>query len=222
VRPHLDGEARPTEPAAFHPSVDEIAALAREHVAAGGTLLSFGRACEGEPTQSTREIEEAVTRVRAGTRDGTVHVETNGAAPVGLRRLAKAGVESVTVRMASARASTYETLHGPVAYRFADVRATLRAAAELRLSLSVLVLVHPGIFDRDAEVDALVAILAEAPEGTVLLLRDLHTDPLRALHLLPAAEPMGVAHAVSRLRDELPHVRVGAFVRPLARVPNVP
>ena len=222
VRPHLDGEARPTEPAAFHPSVDEIAALAREHIGAGGTLLSFGRACEGEPTQSTREIEEAIARIRGATRDGTIHIETNGASPAGLRRLAKAGFESVTVRMASARASTYETLHGPIGYRFADVRATLRAASELPLSLSVLVLVHPGIFDRDEELDALVAVLAEAPEGTALLLRDLHTDPLRALDLLTSGEPIGVARAVARLRDELPHVRVGAFVRPLAKVPNVP
>jgi hypothetical protein len=29
---------------------------------------------------------------------------------------------------------------------------------------------------------------------------------------------IGVARALERLRDELPHLRVGSFVRPLARV----
>src|SRR5438270_6583253 len=222
VRARRDGEAEPTEAAAFHPTTDEIANLARAHVAAGGTLLSFGRACEGEPTLSSREIEDAIARIRATTDGGTIHLETSGAVPGGLRRLAAAGLESLTVRLVSARASTYESIHGPVGYRFPDVRATLRVAADLRLSLSVLVLVLPGLFDRPEELDALVAVLAEAPEGTALLLRDLHADPLRALELVPPGEPSGVARAIARIRDELPHIRVGAFVRPLAKVPHVP
>ena len=222
VLPKRDGEAAPTEDAVFHPSADEVARLAGEHLRAGGALLAFGRACEGEPLLAAREVEDAIVRIRAGTRDGTVHLETNGSAPAALRRLASVGLESIGVRMLTARASAYEALHGPVAYRFADVRATIRLAAELRLSLSIEVRVHPGIFDRAEEIDALVAILAEAPEGTALLLRDLHADPLRVLALLPAGEPIGIARAVARLRDELPHIRVGAFVRPLAKVPHVP
>ena len=222
VRPRRDGEATPTEEAAFHPSADEVARLAAAHVAAGGALLSFGRACEGEPLLAAREIEEAIARIRALTRDGTIHLETNGSAPGALRRLGSVGLESIGVRLCSARASAYETLHGPVGYRFPDVRATIRLAAELRLALAVEVMVHPGVFDRAEEIDALVAILAEAPDGSALLLRDLHADPLRALALLPPAEPIGVARAVARLRDELPHVRLGAFVRPLAKVPHVP
>lgn len=222
VLPKRDGEAAPTEDAVFHPSSEEIARLAREHVGAGGTLLAFGRACEGEPLLAAREVEDAILGIRAATRDGTVHLETNGSVPGALRRLASVGLESLGVRLLSARASTYEALHGPVGYRFPDVRATIRLAAELRLSLSIEVRVHPGIFDRSAEIDALVAILAEAPEGTSLLLRDLHADPLRVLAAVPGGEPIGIARAVARLRDELPHIRIGAFVRPLAKVPHVP
>ena len=222
VLPKRDGEAAPTEDAVFHPSADEIARLADAHVDAGGTLLAFGRACEGEPLLAAREVEDAIVRIRAQTRDGTVHLETNGSVPAALRRLSSVGLESVGVRLLTARASAYEALHGPVGYRFPDVRATIRLAAELHLSLAIEMRVHPGIFDRPDEIDALVAILADAPESTALLLRDLHADPLRVLALLPGGEPIGIARAVARLRDELPHIRVGAFVRPLAKVPHVP
>src|SRR5262249_49659267 len=171
----------PTEDAVFHPSSEEIARQASAHITAGGTVVAFGRACEGEPLLAAREVEDAIARIRAQTSDGTIHLETNGSAPGALRRLAAVGLESVGVRMLSARAATYEALHGPIGYRFPDVRAAIRLAAELRLALSIEVMVHPGIFDRADEVDALVAILADARPGTSLLLRDLHADPLRAL-----------------------------------------
>ncbi len=224
VAPRRDGEAEPTEPAVFHPSTQEVARLAVDHVKAGGTLLSFGRACEGEPLLAVREVEDAITRIRADTSGGTIHLETNGSVPAALRRLPQAGLESIAVRMISARAPTYETLHGPDGYRLPDVRASLRLAADLRLATSVIVLVLPGLFDRAVELDALIATLAELPEGSTLLLRDLHSDPLRALALVPerGAEPLGVAHALERVREELPHLRVGTFVRPLAKAPHVP
>jgi pyruvate-formate lyase-activating enzyme len=226
VAPHRDGEAEPTESAVFHPSTDEVARLALDHLEAGGTVLAFGRACEGEPLLAAREVEDAISRIRGARGDGTVHLETNGSTPGSLRRLAAAGLDSVTFRIASARAATYETLHGPEGYRFADVRATIRLASDLRLTVSVLVLVLPGVFDRADELDALISLLSELREGSSLLLRDLHADPFRALALVPdrGAEPQGVAAAVERLRQELPQIRIGAFARPLvpAKVPDVP
>lgn len=224
VLPHRDGEAEPTEAAAFHPSPDEVARLAADHVAAGGTLLAFGRACEGEPLLATREIEDAISRIRAKTSDGTIHLETNGSVPGGLRRLVAAGLDSVTFRMASALATTYEALHGPDGYRFADVRAAIRLAAELPVVVNLLVLVHPGVFDRPDELAALAAVAGELREGSTLLLRDLHSDPLRALELVgDTGAPAGISNAIERLRDELPHIRIGAFVRPIATVlPHVP
>ncbi len=219
VAPRRDGESDPREPAAFHPSAEEVARLATAHVAAGGTILGFGRACEGEPLLSGRLVEDAITRIRASTRAGTIHLETNGSAPQALRRLAGAGLDSITIRIGSAVAATYDALHGPRDYRFQDVRATLRLAAELRLAISLLVLVLPGVFDRPDEHEALVALAAEMPEGSTLLLRDLHADPLRALAAAGRGEPpAGVAQTVEHLRERLPQVRVGAFVRPLARI----
>jgi pyruvate-formate lyase-activating enzyme len=224
IAPKRDGEAEPTEVAAFHPSTDEIVRLGLAHLAAGGTILSFGRECEGEPLLAAREVEDATTRIRAGTRVGTIHLNTNGSVPGGLRRLVGAGLDSIAVRLMAASPAAYEALHGPDGYRFPDVRASIRLAADLPIATSVLVLVLPGLFDRPSELAALIALVGDLPEGSALLLRDLHADPLRALALVPdrANAPLGVARAVERIREELPRLRVGAFVRPLARVPHVP
>jgi len=219
IAPRLDGEAEPREPAAFHATVEEIASLATQHIAAGGTLLSFGRACEGEPLMAARLVEDAIRLIRAATRAGTIHLETNGSAPAALRRLAATGLDAVTIRLASARADTYDTLHRPEGYRFADVRAAIRVAAEQRLATSLLVPVLPGVFDRTQEIAALVELASDLPEGSAVLLRDLAADPLRALAAVKARDThVGVARALERLREELPHLRVGSFVRPLARI----
>jgi pyruvate-formate lyase-activating enzyme len=219
IAPRLDGEAEPREPAAFHATAEEVAALAIEHLAGGGTLLSFGRACEGEPLLAARLLEDAIRLIRAATRAGTIHLETNGSTPAAVRRLATTGLDAVTIRLLSARTDTYEVLHRPEGYRFADVRASLRAAAEQRLAMSLLIPVLPGLFDRTEEVAAFVALASELPEGSAVLLRDLAADPLRALAALKGRDAhVGVAGALERLREELPHLRVGAFVRPLARI----
>ncbi len=219
IAPRFDGEADPREPAVFHPTADEVAERAIAHIGAGGTIVSFGRACEGEPLLAARVVEEAIRRIRAATRAGTIHLETNGSSPAALRRLAAAGLDSVTIRLASARASAYEALHRPGGYRWTDVRASLRVAAELRLTVSVLALALPGLFDRAGEIDALGSLARELPEGSALLVRDLAADPLRALSVVPDHEaPLGMTRALERLREDVPHVRVGAFVRPLARI----
>ncbi|TME76325.1 MAG: radical SAM protein [Chloroflexi bacterium] len=219
IAPRLDGEAEPREPAAFHATAEEVAGLAAQHIAAGGTLVSFGRACEGEPLLSARLVEDAIRLIRGTTRSGTIHLETNGSVPAALRRLGAAGLDAVTIRIASARADIYETVHRPEGYRFADVRASLRVAAEQRLATSLVIPVLPGIFDRAEEIAALVGLAGELREGSAILLRDLAADPLRALALMKGREPsIGVARAVERLREELPHLRVGSFVRPLARI----
>ena len=224
VTPKRDGEAAPTESAAFHPTTDEIAGLAIAHLESGGTGVGFGRACEGEPLLSGREVEDAIAQIRLRTRAGQIHLDTNGSMPGSLRRLRSAGLDSICVRMISARAATYETLHGPDSYRFTDVRASLRLAAELRLSVNVLVLVLPGLFDRAEELFELIAILSELPDGSALLVKDLHADPLRALARLQTrgVEMLGVSAALERIKHEVRHIRVGAFVPQMAQVPRVP
>lgn len=194
----------PTEPAAFRPDAAEIADLVLAFLAGGGEGVSFGRACEGDPLAAAPLLEDAVRRIRAGTTAGRLHLETAGSSPAALRRMVAAGIGAVTVRIASARADTFEALHRPIRHRWSEVRATLRLVAELGASLEIALLVFPGITDRPSELDELVALFGELPAARVSL-RDLAADPEHALRLVPSRErPVGIAAALDRLHREVP------------------
>jgi len=204
VAPRWRADESPTERAAFRPTSAEVAEIAVAHIGGGGTGVSFGRACEGEPLGSVRLIEEAIRRIRASTDRGRIHVETGGSSSAALRRLAAVGLGAVTVRLLTARADTHDALHGPAGHRWPDVRATLHAAAELGLDLEIALLVFPGLTDRPAELDELTALLRDLPEARVTP-RDLAADPHRTLGLVPSRDsPIGIAAAIARIRREAP------------------
>lgn len=190
----------PSEPAAFQPTASEIEEVAVDHLSRGGRSASFGRACDGEPLLALRVMEEAIARIRARSAAVAIHLETTGADAVALRRAIDAGLSSVTVRLGSARPETYELLHGPVAHRWTDVRASLQLVAERGIGLGIALLVLPGVTDRAAELDAIAALLGELPGGT-LELRDLGADPARALAGFPRARPLGVRALLARLAE---------------------
>lgn len=190
----------PAEHAAFRPSAREIVAVAAEHRTRGGRRISFGPACDGEPLTRIRVVEEAVRGVREGSPGTVVRLETCGSDPAALRRAIAAGVGSVTVRIASARAETYERLHGPVSHRWPDVRASLAAAAADGVAFTLALLVLPGLTDRAAEIDALAELLGELPGGR-LELRELGADPLRVLAALPDGPPLGTRAFLDRLAE---------------------
>jgi pyruvate-formate lyase-activating enzyme len=216
---HDDADASPTEPAAFRPSPDELADAASRHLEGGGTVVAFGRACEGEPLLVVRVVEQAIVAIRQRTRLGTIHLETNGSSPVALRRLCDAGLDSVAVRVVSARAETYEAIHRPDGFRFADVRASLAHAIAGKVSVALRVLALPGLTDRARELDALVGLAADLPAGGSLVLSDLAADPQRALRIAPSAEvAVGMDRMLDRLRTDAAHLRIVALPRPLVRL----
>ena len=157
-------------------------------------------------------------RIRARAPRATIHLETNGSLPIALRRLRDAGVDSIGIRLASARPDTYDALHRPEGYRLTDVRASLAEAAGWDVALTLVVLVLPGLTDRPRELEALVALAGEIPAGNVLLLRDLAADPRRVLALVPGDAPLGMPTALARLRSDASHLVIAASARPLARV----
>lgn len=216
---HDDADASPTEPAAFRPSPDELADAASRHLEGGGTVVAFGRACEGEPLLAVRVVEQAIVAIRQRTRLGTIHLETNGSSPVALRRLCDAGLDSVAVRVVSARAETYEAIHRPDGFRFADVRASLAHTIAGKVSVALRVLALPGLTDRARELDALVGLAADLPAGGSLVLSDLAADPQRALRIAPSAEvAVGMDRMLDRLRTDAAHLRIVALPRPLVRL----
>jgi pyruvate-formate lyase-activating enzyme len=216
---HDDADAAPTEPAAFRPSPEELAELASRHLEGGGTVVAFGRACEGEPLLVVRVVEQAVVRIRERTRLGTIHLETNGSSPVALRRLCDAGIDSVAIRIASARSETWELIHRPEGFRFADVRASLAHAIASRASVALRVVALPGLTDRPPELEALVGLAGELPVGGSIVLCDLAADPQRALRIAPSAHaPIGMDRMLDRLRTDASHLRIVAMPRPLVRL----
>ena len=218
VGPGATNDASPREPAAFHPTAHEVADVAAAHLAAGGVLLAFGRACEGEPLLAARLIEAAVTSLRRRTSSGVVHVETNGSLPAAIRRLIDAGVDSIALRVASARAETHDTLTGSEGFRLTDVRASLADAVDAGIAVALVALVMPGVTDRERESDALIALAGALPPSSRVVLRDLAADPDRVRALLPTTEePHGVERMIERLRAEAPHATLSTHVRPLVR-----
>ena len=216
---HDDADASPTEPAAFRPSPEELADAASRHLESGGTVVAFGRACEGEPLLVVRVVEQAIVGIRERTRLGSIHLETNGSSPVALRRLCDAGLDSVAIRVVSARAETYEAIHRPDGFRFADVRASIAHAIARKISVALRVLALPGLTDRPRELDALVGLAGDLPAGGALVLSDLSADPHRALRLAPSAESaIGMDRMLDRLNRDAAHLRIVALPRPLVRL----
>jgi len=147
-----------------------------------------------------RLLEDAISRIRQAVPGARIHLETNGSSGSALRRLIDAGLNEVSVRLASARSDTYDTLHGPISYRYTDVRSTLAMARDSGALITLVVLALPGLTDRPRELDALTGLAAET--GALVELRDLGADARRALGLIGRGEaPRGMDAAVASLLE---------------------
>ncbi|HEV2009647.1 MAG TPA: hypothetical protein VGS17_01290 [Candidatus Limnocylindria bacterium] len=203
-------ERAPLEPLKLRIPAGDTAAVAVAHFAAGGTSVSFGHACEGEPLDLVREVADVITQVRGQRSDGEIVLRTSGSSSAALGRAADAGLDRVAVRLASAHGPTYERVHRPVGFRWTDVRATLREAAARRLAITVELLSLPGLTDRESEVETLVALLGELLAGTELRITDLAADPYALLARVPGDATIGMATLIDRVRADAAHVRLAA------------
>lgn len=203
-------ERAPLDPTALRVSAGDAAAVAVAHFAGGGASVSFGHACEGDPLGLVRDVVEATTEIKRAASRGTIVVRTSGGSATALGRLAEAGIDRVSVRIASADGPTYERVHRPTGFRWSDVRATLREATRRRLAITVELLLLPGLTDRTTELGALLAVLDELPAGTELRLAELAADPYAVLAGAPGEATIGVAGLIERLRTDASHVRLAA------------
>jgi hypothetical protein len=203
-------ERAPLEPTAFKVTPADAAAVGIAHLGAGGSSVSFGHACEGEPLDAIRDVVDAAARIRAASPAGEIVLHTSGSSAAALGRAAESGIDRVVVRIASAAGPTYERVHHPIGFRWTDVRAALREAAARRCAITVELLSLPGLSDRESEASALVALLGELPPGTEVRLAGLAADPYALLATLPAAATIGMARLLERLRADAAHVRLAA------------
>jgi len=206
-------ERAPLDPTALRVTASDAAAVASAHLAGGGTSVSFGHACEGDPLGLVRDVIEATTLIKRDSTRGPVVVRTSGGSATAVGRLAEAGIDRVAVRFASADGPTYERVHRPTGFRWSDVRAALREAARRRLAITVELLLLPGLTDRAAELAALLSVLAELPAGTELRLAELAADPYAVLAGVSGdagESPIGIAALIERLRGDAAHIRLAA------------
>lgn len=221
---------------AFTPSPGEIAEVMRIH--AGRELktpvYSFGQGCEGDPLLNPGLLAESVRLFRGGespaqwSGHGTVNCNTNASRPDAVVALAEAGLTSLRVSLNSAQPEAYARYYRPVDYAFADVRASIRAARERGIFVSLNLLFFPGVTDTEAELEALARLVGENGVSMIQW-RNLNIDPEWYLRLMVAesdaaggvpdggrtpapAEPgMGLAVFMKRLRRLCPWLRYGYF-----------
>jgi pyruvate-formate lyase-activating enzyme len=213
LQPPEAGFVAPQNRITFSPSVEEIVQVMEIHARREKRpILSFGQGCEGEPLTEARRITQAVQRFRQAGGPGTVNINTNASLTDALEPLAKAGLSSIRVTLASAQPEAYARYHAPQGYRFADVAASIAEAKAQGLFVSLNYLFFPGVSDTEAELDALLSLLTDTRPDYIQM-RNLSLDPERYLeHMgVPTSPCMGLHHFLARIRAACPWVRFGYF-----------
>jgi pyruvate-formate lyase-activating enzyme len=203
----------------FLPTVEELCGVAVPHLEqVERAIVSFGQGCEGEPLTVADTLEPVVREIRRRTGRGTVHLNTNGSLPEDLRRVVRAGLDSVRISLNSPQRETYDAYYRPTSYRFDDVVESLRVAVGEGVYVALNLLVFPGVTDHPAEVEALERLIADTGLHMVHL-RNLSIDPqLYADHLpatlLDSIDHLGLRNLAIRLKRSFPSLDLGYFNRP--------
>jgi pyruvate-formate lyase-activating enzyme len=196
------------------PTERDMEDLAVAHLDRGGSMISFGQGCEGEPLLAAPRIAAAVEGIRKRTAAGIIHCNTNASSPRALARIIDAGVRSIRVSLNSARPDVYAAYYRPRGYDFSDVLASLKTASDAGAAISLNLLTHPGITDADAEMSAFGELLKKFPIGMVQT-RTLNVDPETYFAAVgrPNRATIGMRAWFDWLAVQFPSVRIGNFTR---------
>ncbi|MFH1530924.1 MAG: radical SAM protein [Pseudomonadota bacterium] len=198
------------------PPPQDIAEVALTHFGrVKHPVASFGQGCEGEPLTRAPVLEEAVRLIREGGGTGTMNLNTNASRPDAVAALFDAGLDSIRISLNSARKGAYEAYHRPASYAFEDVEESARRAKAAGGFISLNLLVFPGVTDREEEVEALEAWIAEH-HVDMIQWRNLNIDP--TLYMDTVGYSSGGDHAslgllamIQRIRERFPDLRHGYF-----------
>jgi pyruvate-formate lyase-activating enzyme len=200
------------------PSAEEMAEVAVRHLAQarGRVMVSFGQGCEGEPLVRWKEIERAIRLVRARTRRGSLHANTNGSLPAALGRLVRAGLDSVRISLNSASPDLYAAYYRPTGYALSDVVRAIRVAKEGGAYVALNLLTFPGVTDREGEAERLCRLVARAGVDQVQT-RPLAIDPDVYMEVArgrgAGGRALGIPALVAALRAARPGLVIGNFSR---------
>jgi len=194
---------------------EEIADLAVRHLTEGGTMVSFGQGCEGDPLNRARPLVAAIKLIRERTDRGVINVNTNGWNYRGLEEMCKAGLGRIRVSLFSAHPAGYDGYYRPRGYSLANVEESMRVARHYGLTVAVNLLVFPGYIDCTGETEALIDLLARTDANEVQL-RTLNIDREMLAEAVPAplGPEQGIASFIATLRRRLPRVRLASHSDP--------
>lgn len=211
-----DGCAASHERIDFIPTADEVVRVALPHLKnVKQGIVSFGQGCEGEPLLQTDLLEESIRRMRHGTDQGTIHLNTNGFSSQSIQRLRNAGLDSIRISLNSPREETYKAYYRPNGYEFRDVIHSVRTAVDTGLYTIINLLVFPGITDLEPEVSALFELVRKY-RIQMIQMRNLSIDPELYLGLFEQRNNpgMGILNLIRLMRKEFPQMEIGYFNRP--------
>ncbi|MGH3287267.1 MAG: radical SAM protein, partial [Streptosporangiaceae bacterium] len=172
-------------------------------------MVSFGQGCEGEPLLRERALRPVVAELRRSFPEATLHINTNGSRPAALGRLFESGLNSCRISVFSFRQELFAAYYRPRGSSIEEVKECARVARRAGAQLALNLLTFPGVSDTPSEID-LTATQVEDLRVDQVQLRNLNVDPRWLLQRIPDQEPgVGLEHLRSRLRQQLPALRLG-------------
>jgi molybdenum cofactor biosynthesis enzyme MoaA len=162
-------------------------------------------------------LENSIHAMRQATARGTINLNTNGSRPAAVRRLMAAGLDAIRVSLNSAQERWYNAYYRPKGYTFADVKESVKVVVDQGGKASINYFVFPGVSDREAEAEALLAFIRDT-HLHLIQWRNLNLDPDLYLETLGdlgwAGRPLGVPALLARVRRTFPKLRFGYYNPP--------
>jgi pyruvate-formate lyase-activating enzyme len=195
-----------------------MAEVAVEHLrsARGRVMVSFGQGCEGEPLLRWRELARAIRMIRARTRRGSIHLNTNGSLPEALGALLDAGLDACRVSLNSASPDLYAAYYRPAGYGLEDVVRSMELAVRRGAYVSLNLLTFPGVTDREEEAARLATLVRRVRPHQVQT-RSLALDPDVYVDLARGrgggGPPLGMRALLAGLARARPGLVLGNFSR---------
>ena len=163
-------------------------------------------------------IAEAITEIRRQTKKGTINMNTNAGNTAGIAKICAAGIDSLRVSLNSGTEEVYQAYYRPLNYSLADVKASLRLAAEQGVYTYLNLLTYPGVNDTVTELENLLELITEQ-EVKAVQIRNLNIDPamLEGVVKLMDSEALGIPAMLNVLQEEVPEVEIGNYTKPFQR-----
>ncbi len=196
----------------FTPTVEEIVEIAVPHLnTAEKAIISFGQGCEGEPLLKAGLIKEAIREIRNQTKEGVIHLNTNGSLPDQIEELFHAGLDSIRVSINSAQPDLYKLYFKPKKYSFDDVAESLIIAEKYKKFSSVNYFMFPGFTDTKDEFQAFCNLIQKT-NIPYIQWRNLNIDPdyyIKTMKLDFSTPSMGVKELIESIKSAFPNVSHG-------------